>query len=70
MIDPVSFSLTDDIGVITIDSPPVNAINQPIRAGLKRTFETAIDDAGVEPIDFSSAQPAHSAQQATVSKQL
>ena len=34
MIDPVSLSLTDDIGVITIDSPPVNALNLPIRAGL------------------------------------
>ena len=55
MIDPVSFSLTDDIGVITIDSPPVNAINQPIRAGLKRTFETAIDHADVSAILLTCA---------------
>ncbi len=55
MIDPVSFSLTDDIGVITIDSPPVNAINQPIRAGLKRTFETAIDHADVRAILLTCA---------------
>ena len=55
MIDPVSLSLTDDIGVITIDSPPVNAINQPIRAGLKRTFETAIDHADVRAILLTCA---------------
>ena len=55
MIDPVSFSLTDDIGVITVDSPPVNAINQPIRAGLKRTFETAIDHADVSAILLTCA---------------
>ena len=55
MSDLVSLALTDDIAVITIDSPPVNAINQPIRAGLKRTFEAAIGDAAVKAILLTCA---------------
>ncbi len=55
MSDPVSLSITDDIAVITIDSPPVNAINQPIRAGLKRTFEAAIGNATVKAILLTCA---------------
>ena len=55
MSDPVSLSFTDDIAIITIDSPPVNAINQPIRAGLKRTFEAAIGDPAVKAILLTGA---------------
>ena len=55
MIDPVALSLADDVGVVTIDSPPVNAINQSIRAGLKRTFEAAIDDADIKAILLTCA---------------
>ena len=41
MSDPVQFRLEDDIAVITADNPPVNALSQPVRAGLEAAFEEA-----------------------------
>ena len=38
MSDAVSYSTSGDIAVVIIDSPPVNAVNQAVRAGLKRVF--------------------------------
>lgn len=38
MSEIVSYSMSDDIAVVIIDSPPVNAVNQAVRAGLKRVF--------------------------------
>ena len=55
MSDPVSLSMDGDIAVVTIDSPPVNAINQPIRAGLQREFETAIADDAVKAVLLTCA---------------
>lgn len=34
MTSPVAYRRHDDIGVITIDNPPVNALGQPVRQGL------------------------------------
>jgi len=39
MADAVSVSITDSIAVVTIDSPPVNAMAQNVRAGLKQAFD-------------------------------
>jgi 3-hydroxyacyl-CoA dehydrogenase len=39
MTDVVSVSMTDSVAVVTIDSPPVNAMAQNVRAGLKRAFD-------------------------------
>jgi 3-hydroxyacyl-CoA dehydrogenase len=39
MADVVSVSINDGIAVVTVDSPPVNAMNQAVRAGLKKAFE-------------------------------
>jgi len=50
MTSPVSLSVEDGIAVVTIDQPPVNAINQAIRAGLKDSFEKAIADPAVAAI--------------------
>jgi 3-hydroxyacyl-CoA dehydrogenase len=36
--EAVSYTTSGDIAVVTIDSPPVNAVNQAVRAGLKRVF--------------------------------
>ena len=55
MSDPVSLSMDGDIAVVTIDSPPVNAINQPIRAGLQREFESVIPDDAVKAILLTCA---------------
>ncbi len=38
MAEAVSLTLSDNIAVVTIDSPPVNAMAQNVRAGLKRAF--------------------------------
>ena len=34
----VSTSLSDGIAVVRVDKPPVNAIDQTVRAGLMRAF--------------------------------
>ena len=35
MSEVVSFTREGEIGVITVANPPVNALSQPVRAGLK-----------------------------------
>ncbi|MEO1203637.1 MAG: 3-hydroxyacyl-CoA dehydrogenase NAD-binding domain-containing protein, partial [Pseudomonadota bacterium] len=44
MANPVSYTLVDDIGVITIDNPPVNALSHAVRSGLLEAIETAGQD--------------------------
>ncbi|MFA6441452.1 MAG: 3-hydroxyacyl-CoA dehydrogenase NAD-binding domain-containing protein [Sterolibacterium sp.] len=39
MTDVVSYTLKDDIAVVTVDSPPVNTMTREVRAGLKHCFE-------------------------------
>jgi 3-hydroxyacyl-CoA dehydrogenase len=39
MGEVINVSLRDGLAVITVDRPPVNAIDQTVRAGLKRAFE-------------------------------
>ena len=38
MGEVVSTSLSDGIAVVRVDKPPVNAMDQSVRAGLKRAF--------------------------------
>ena len=45
MASPVNYTLTENIGVVTIDSPPVNALSQAVRQGLMEAMETAAADA-------------------------
>jgi 3-hydroxyacyl-CoA dehydrogenase len=45
MTSPVSYELVDDIGVITIDNPPVNALSQAVRQGIHDAVATAQTDA-------------------------
>ena len=40
----VSFEKRDDIGIIWIDNPPVNAIGHEVRSGLASIFEQASND--------------------------
>ena len=39
-----------DIGVVTLNSPPVNALSAAVREGLKGAFEAAIADPAVKAI--------------------
>ena len=50
MNEAVSITGQGDIAVITIDSPPVNAINQALRAGLKQAFTELAGRTEVEAI--------------------
>ena len=43
-------SVEGDIGVVTLNSPPVNALSAVVREGLKGAFEGAIADPAVKAI--------------------
>ena len=45
MSNVVSYELINNIGVITVNSPPVNALSQPVREGILNTVQAAQDDA-------------------------
>ena len=45
MSSPVSYQLEDTIGVISIDSPPVNALSHAVRQGLLDAINAAQNDA-------------------------
>ena len=50
-INPVAdLTLDGDVAVLTINSPPVNALSQAVRDGLKRGFEAAIAEPAVRAI--------------------
>ncbi|MEW6392795.1 MAG: 3-hydroxyacyl-CoA dehydrogenase NAD-binding domain-containing protein [Pseudomonadota bacterium] len=44
------FSVEGDVGVVTLNSPPVNALSAVVREGLKGAFEAAIADPAVKAI--------------------
>ena len=48
MSDTVSFSKQGAIGLIKINNPPVNALNQSVRAGLKECVEQGLGDDSVK----------------------
>ena len=45
MSEVVSYQLKDNIGVITVNNPPVNALAQVVREGILNAINTAQDDA-------------------------
>jgi len=47
--------MSDDIAIVMIDSPPVNAVNQTVRAGLKRVFTDLRGKPGVKAIVLGCA---------------
>ncbi|MEZ0149588.1 MAG: 3-hydroxyacyl-CoA dehydrogenase NAD-binding domain-containing protein [Candidatus Reddybacter sp.] len=48
MSDTVSFSKQGAVGLIKINNPPVNALSQSVRAGLKSCVEQGLADDGVK----------------------
>jgi len=46
----VRFALEGNVGVLSVDNPPVNALGSAVRAGLKVGIEQAIADHGAEAI--------------------
>src|SRR5207249_6780833 len=45
MTQPVTLARDDDVGVVIINNPPVNALSHPVRAGIK----SAIAEANLDP---------------------
>jgi 3-hydroxyacyl-CoA dehydrogenase len=50
MSDVVSYERKGRVGVITVDSPPVNALSSAVRSGLEQRFAEANADEGAEAI--------------------
>jgi 3-hydroxyacyl-CoA dehydrogenase len=50
MSDVVSYERMGRIGVVTVDSPPVNALSAAVRSGLEQRFAEANADDGAEAI--------------------
>jgi len=48
MSEVVRFTREGEIGVITVANPPVNALSQPVRAGLDAAVRTGLADAAVQ----------------------
>ena len=45
MTTPISYEIVDDVGVITIDNPPVNALSHAVRQGMLDAIRSAQEDA-------------------------
>ncbi len=50
MTDKIAYSRTDDIAVLRIQNPPVNALSHAVREGLVAGIERAEADAGVKAV--------------------
>src|SRR6516164_2165664 len=50
MTQPVTLIRDGEIGVITINNPPVNALSQPVRAGIKMVLAEANGDASLSAL--------------------
>ena len=55
MGEVVHTSLTDGIALVRIDKPPVNAMDQGVRAGLKRAFKELRGKSEVKAIVLACA---------------
>jgi len=50
MSEPVTLTRDDDVGIVTVNNPPVNALSQTVRAGMKAALSAANADPGVAAI--------------------
>jgi len=50
MNDVVSYQREDNIGLITIDNPPVNALGHAVREGLRDAVAAGLEDGGAEAL--------------------
>ena len=55
MSAPVTLTRYDDVGLITIQSPPVNALGQAVRAGLLARLKDACDDPSIAVLVVTGA---------------
>ena len=50
MSSPVTYERKENIGIITVNNPPVNALSQAVRAGLSDCLKKAINDSSAEAV--------------------
>jgi len=50
MAGSVAFERRNNVGIITVDNPPVNALSQAVRSGLAESLRAALADPAVEVI--------------------
>ena len=55
MTETVSYTIKDDIALVTVDSPPVNTMTREVRAGLKQSFEALRANKDVKAIVLACA---------------
>lgn len=55
MTSPVRYELVGNVGVITIDSPPVNALGHAVRRGLIEVLDRGLADAGAAALVLMGA---------------
>ncbi len=53
--DVIDLTTQDGVAVLTVNSPPVNALSAAVRAGIKQAIETASADASVHAIVLTCA---------------
>ncbi|MFB3088011.1 MAG: enoyl-CoA hydratase-related protein, partial [Acidiferrobacterales bacterium] len=51
----VSFEVNGNVGVVTVDNPPVNALSVGVRAGIKGGIEAAVNDDAVQAVVLACA---------------
>jgi 3-hydroxyacyl-CoA dehydrogenase len=61
MTDPVKLARDGAVAIVTLDNPPVNAINTAMRRALDRTFAELANDDGVKAVVLKGAGRAFSA---------
>ena len=49
-MSPVTYELKENIGIITVNNPPVNALSQAVRAGLADCLEQGKNDSNAEAL--------------------
>ena len=50
MSSPVTYERKENIGIITVNNPPVNALSQAVRAGLSDCLKEALNDSAAEAV--------------------
>ena len=55
MSEVVKFESHDAIGIVTVDSPPVNALSAAVRGGILECIQAAIADPAVKAIVLTCA---------------
>ena len=64
MSDIVTYSRQGNVGVLTIDNPPVNAMGHGVRAGLAEGIKTALADDAAKAVVVRMTAGSHPARAA------